>query len=113
MKQNLDGGVPRVSPRSLRFLYGRGVNLIPVFTRDSTNLLHSFEPGVTHGYRVYRRRRWPMGPDGVAGLGLQETRKTTGRSAMNSLDLLYVLGGVSAALLLAYLVYALIRAEEF
>jgi K+-transporting ATPase KdpF subunit len=32
---------------------------------------------------------------------------------MNSLDLLYVLGGVSAALLLAYLVYALIRAEEF
>jgi K+-transporting ATPase KdpF subunit len=32
---------------------------------------------------------------------------------MSSLTLLYGLGGVSAALLLVYLVYALIRAEEF
>ena len=32
---------------------------------------------------------------------------------MNSLDLIYGLGGVCAALLLAYLIYALIRAEEF
>jgi K+-transporting ATPase ATPase F chain len=32
---------------------------------------------------------------------------------MNSLDLLYGLGGVCAVLLLAYLIYALIRAEEF
>jgi K+-transporting ATPase ATPase F chain len=32
---------------------------------------------------------------------------------MNSLEVLYGFGGVCAALLLAYLVYALIRAEEF
>jgi K+-transporting ATPase ATPase F chain len=32
---------------------------------------------------------------------------------MISLDFLYGLGGVSAVLLLAYLVYALICAEEF
>jgi K+-transporting ATPase KdpF subunit len=32
---------------------------------------------------------------------------------MISLEALYGLGGVTAALLLAYLVYALIRAEEF
>ena len=32
---------------------------------------------------------------------------------MNSLDLLYGFGGLCAALLFAYLVYALIRAEEF
>jgi K+-transporting ATPase KdpF subunit len=32
---------------------------------------------------------------------------------MNSLALLYGLGGVCAALLFAYLMYALIRAEEF
>jgi K+-transporting ATPase ATPase F chain len=32
---------------------------------------------------------------------------------MNSLDLLYGFGGVCAVLLFAYLVYALIRAEEF
>lgn len=32
---------------------------------------------------------------------------------MISLDVLYGLGGVSATLLLAYLVYALICAEEF
>ncbi len=32
---------------------------------------------------------------------------------MNGLDLLYALGGVLSVLLLAYLVYALICAEEF
>lgn len=32
---------------------------------------------------------------------------------MNSLEILYGLGGIAAALLLAYLVYALICAEEF
>ncbi len=32
---------------------------------------------------------------------------------MISLPVLYGVGGVTAALLLAYLVYALIRAEEF
>lgn len=32
---------------------------------------------------------------------------------MISLEVMYGFGGVSAALLLAYLVYALIRAEEF
>ena len=32
---------------------------------------------------------------------------------MNSLNFLYALGGLSAVLLLAYLVYALICAEEF
>ena len=32
---------------------------------------------------------------------------------MNSLDIIYGFGGLCAALLLAYLVYALICAEEF
>jgi len=32
---------------------------------------------------------------------------------MNALDILYSLGGVLSVLLLAYLVYALICAEEF
>lgn len=32
---------------------------------------------------------------------------------MNSIDVLYGLGGICAVLLLAYLVYALICAEEF
>lgn len=32
---------------------------------------------------------------------------------MNSLEVLYGFGGMCAILLLAYLVYALIRAEEF
>lgn len=32
---------------------------------------------------------------------------------MISLSVIYALGGLCAALLLAYLVYALIRAEEF
>ena len=33
--------------------------------------------------------------------------------AVNTLHVVYGLGGLCAALLLAYLVYALIRAEEF
>ena len=32
---------------------------------------------------------------------------------MNSLEIMYGIGGVCALLLLAYLVYALLRAEEF
>jgi K+-transporting ATPase ATPase F chain len=32
---------------------------------------------------------------------------------MNSLEVLYGFGGLCAILLLAYLIYALIRAEEF
>lgn len=32
---------------------------------------------------------------------------------MNSLEILYGLGGITSVLLLAYLVYALICAEEF
>jgi K+-transporting ATPase ATPase F chain len=32
---------------------------------------------------------------------------------MNSLEVLYGFGGLCAVLLLAYLIYALIRAEEF
>ena len=32
---------------------------------------------------------------------------------MNALDILYALGGILSVLLLAYLVYALICAEEF
>jgi K+-transporting ATPase KdpF subunit len=32
---------------------------------------------------------------------------------MISLEVMYGFGGISAALLLAYLIYALIRAEEF
>ena len=52
-------------------------------------------------------------PVGLDGLGLQEARKITGRPAMISLTVLYGLGGVLAALLFAYLIYALIRAEEF
>ncbi len=32
---------------------------------------------------------------------------------MNSLEVLYVVGGIASVLLLAYLVYALICAEEF
>ena len=54
-----------------------------------------------------------VGGDGVVGQRLSEARKTQGRPRMIALEMLYGLGGLCAVLLLAYLVYALICAEEF
>ena len=50
---------------------------------------------------------------GALDRGISKARKTHGSPVMISLSVLYGFGGVSAALSLAYLVYALIYAEEF
>jgi K+-transporting ATPase ATPase F chain len=89
------------------------MNLNPVFTSRTTKYFHSFDSGVGHGYRFYFRCCRAVGPDGLAGLGFQKTRKTARSSLMSSLDIMYGIGGLCALLLLAYLVYALLRAEEF
>ena len=60
-----------------------------------------------------RRLGLVVGGDRTHGGGFPEARKTQGRSPMISLEMLYGLGGLCAVLLLAYLVYALICAEEF
>jgi K+-transporting ATPase KdpF subunit len=54
-----------------------------------------------------------MAGAGVDGLGVGKTGTAQGRSAMNMLHVLYGAGGLCAALLMVYLVYALFRAEEF
>ena len=65
------------------------------------------------GHRVFGAC-WPaMGRVGFAGAGLYQAGLTVKGSPMISLDIIYGFGGLCAALLLAYLVYALICAEEF
>ncbi len=45
--------------------------------------------------------------------GLREARRAERGPVMISLDVLYGAAGLCAVLLLAYLIYALLRAEEF
>ena len=61
-------------------------------------------------FAVYGRT---LGGDGAACGGLKKTGKACGTTIMISFTVLYGLGGVSGALLLGYLVYALFFAEEF
>jgi K+-transporting ATPase KdpF subunit len=65
------------------------------------------------GHRLRCAARGPLGPDGAAGQSFQAPGKPTGRPAMIPLDAVYGLVGMCSVLLLAYLVYALIRAEDF
>jgi K+-transporting ATPase KdpF subunit len=65
------------------------------------------------GHRIYRVARGPVGPDGADGQWPQAARVFGRGPAMIALATLYGLIGTCAALLLAYLIYALIRAEEF
>jgi len=65
-----------------------------------------------YGHRVYRWRPGTLGRNGPDGAGIEEIGETPGRTVM-SVDLFYGLGAILSGLLLAYLVYALFRAEEF
>ena len=64
---------------------------------------------VGDGHRVSGGHRTAVGPDGVAGRESAQAGAPARRPAM----MLYGFGGLVAVLLLAYLVYALICAEEF
>lgn len=66
-----------------------------------------------HGYRVRFAGQPVVGLDGFAGVGVHKAGPTFEGSPMNSLSVIYGFGGFCAALLLAYLVYALLCAEEF
>jgi len=58
-------------------------------------------------------RGFALGRSGVAGAGLSKAGAHRRRKIMSSIELMYGLGGLCAVGLLAYLVYALICAEEF
>jgi K+-transporting ATPase KdpF subunit len=60
-----------------------------------------------------RLRGFALGYFGVAGVGFSTAGTRRWRAAMSSMELMYGLGGICAVGLLAYLVYALICAEEF
>jgi K+-transporting ATPase KdpF subunit len=97
----------------LRFFYAGILSFIPVFTPQNLSFLHHCFAGEAYGYRVCRWRRPAVGRHGFAGVGVPEAGETCWRPLMISLDMLYGFGGLCAVLLLAYLVYALICAEEF
>ena len=66
-----------------------------------------------HGYRVCFSHRPAVGRDGYVGVGLYKTGFACREPVMISLDVIYGFGGLCALMLLAYLAYALICAEEF
>ena len=86
----------------------------PVFTPSALSSFHRFDfEEMCDGRCIYRGNCCALGGDGAAGSWLKKARETRGRPSMMSLGVLYGGVGASAALLLAYLVYALICAEEF
>lgn len=63
-------------------------------------------PGRRHGGRAGPPDRAPAGGESCFGIGIRST-------PVISLQMLYGFGGLIAVLLFAYLVFALICAEEF
>ena len=60
-----------------------------------------------------RSHRAALAGHGRPGEGLRPAGRPWGGTVMIALEVLYGFGGLCAVLLLAYLVYALICAEEF
>ena len=69
--------------------------------------------GEVHGHRFFTGHRSIVGTDRPAGEGVGAAESTHTGASMISLPVIYGALGFGAALLLVYLVYALIRAEEF
>ena len=59
------------------------------------------------------RRARPLGRHGRPGARTVRAANAPGRAAVISLEVLYGFGGLIAVMLFAYLVFALICAEEF
>jgi K+-transporting ATPase KdpF subunit len=68
---------------------------------------------VTDGSRMDRRHRGHVGRDDRNRARAVQARRTQGRTHVIGLDVLYGFAGLVAVILFAYLVFALICAEEF
>jgi K+-transporting ATPase ATPase F chain len=99
--------------RHLRFLYTGPAILNSTYTPPKIDWLHPIEQEVNHGCGVCVDGLGPVAGPVADGLGAGQACKTSGRTAMNLLHVLYGAGGLCALLLLVYLVYALFCAEEF
>ena len=99
--------------RFLRFFYTKPSILNSTFTPHKPNSVHHIEQEVRYGCGIFFVGRGSVAGPGADGLGTEEAGKASGRAVMNLLHVLYGAGGLCAVLLLAYLGYALFRAEEF
>lgn len=107
----------RASPRGavfLRFLYGRPRTLFPIFTCLSRDCPHvSRIEELIDGFRMDRRHRGVVDRHGRGGARPRQARRAPGRAQVIGLDVLYGFAGLLAVILFAYLVFALLCAEEF
>ena len=69
--------------------------------------------GANYGHRLFGFSRCIVGGCRVDGFTFEQARATCGRSLMIALNMLYGLAGLVVLLLLAYLIYALLFAQEF
>jgi K+-transporting ATPase ATPase F chain len=92
----------------------RSLHSISRFYAATRRLGESFlDAGVKNGHRVDCRHRGDVAGDGRDGGRALQARRAQGRAFMISLEVLYGFGGLLTVLLFAYLVFALICAEEF
>jgi K+-transporting ATPase KdpF subunit len=99
--------------RFLRFFYALSGKSNRTFTLSKSDSVHPIELEVRYGCGIRFDDRGAVARPGADGPGPYQTGTAKGRAAMNTLNVLYGAGGLCAALLLVYLVYALFRAEEF
>jgi K+-transporting ATPase KdpF subunit len=92
----------RPSLISVPHLYTRKNKIYPLFRQEKVS-----------GYLIYFGCHRAVGGHGSAGHGIWASGSTDEGAIMISLTFIYSFGATCAALLFAYLAYALIRAEEF
>ena len=98
----------------LRFLYGHPSTLFPIFTCVSRDCLHVLRmQELKDGFAMDRRHRGVLGRHGGGRHRPRQARRARGRVPVIDLEVLYGFAGLLAVVLFAYLVFALICAEEF
>ena len=88
-------------------------SLYPLFLRSRAETFGIAFAGVKNGHRVDCWLGGDVGRHGRDGGRARRARRTQGRAFVIGLEVLYGFGGLLAVILFAYLVFALICAEEF